>query len=77
MADQQDAHSANTAEMRVKAEKMVATQTTAGLVSSFALTDALLDGEPMPATDYLAVCETRGWIIDELVRRGEEARIGL
>jgi hypothetical protein len=55
---------------------MTAAMSTDTIVTAFELTDELI-AQKLPTADYLAVCDTRGWMIDELERRGAEFRIGL
>lgn len=68
----------NAKKLRAEATLLCASRTTAELVELFGLTDKLLDdrGKLNPGED-LSICTTRGFIIDALVSRGEQARIGL
>jgi len=69
-------------QIREQALTLTRAQATDTLVESFEKTDAIID-EIRAANDwtredeYLAIVESRGWIMDVLIERGEEARIGL
>lgn len=66
-----------TASERIReARNLTQNQTTAQIVEAFTLTDALLD-QNITTDQRLAVCETRGWMIDELAKRNQAHLIGL
>jgi hypothetical protein len=60
----------------ITARKSVAAQTTDALVESMSITDKLID-QGVSTKQHITIATARGWMIDELCKRGEEARIGL
>lgn len=55
-----------------RARRLLAGSTTAELVLIFRMTDSLLERRAeLAPVDDASICMTRGWLIDELDRRGE------
>jgi hypothetical protein len=59
-----------------KAAELSKGMTTQQIVAAFAITDALL-ADGLTDEQYMQVCHTRGWMIEELGRRDELFLIGL
>jgi len=59
--------------LRSKAQQLVRAQKTETLIESFDATNEMLEAARGNSDEYLAIAESRGWIMDELESRDNSA----